>query len=129
MGIHMQIIRNSLVAFFPQLRGDRRLRWSGWGAFVLLFSCFIIGCGRDKEEIVQAKVAERVTAFRLKQLADCRAALRRDAEHRVDSLLLAEAKGSLEDSLARLRPFKPAQPPAVLPIDSLSVKPIFDRER
>ena len=95
----------------------------------MLPAFFSIHCGRDKEEIVQAKVAERVEAFRGKQVAECHAALRRDAEHRVDSLLLAEARGSLEDSLARLRPFKPSPPPAVLPIDSLSVKPIFDPKR
>ncbi|MEO6040121.1 MAG: hypothetical protein ABIQ93_17035 [Saprospiraceae bacterium] len=89
----------------------------------------LAGCSRDKEAIVQAKVAERVRIFREKHLADCQTALRRDAEHRVDSMLLAEAKGSLEDSLARLRPFKPLLPPPVLPIDSLSVRPIFDPSR
>ncbi len=92
-----------------------------------VFCCVLLTtCGRDKETIVQAKVAERVQVFRLKQLSDCRATLLRDAEKRVDSLLLAEAKGTLADSLARLKPFKPSQPPPLVPIDSLSVRPIFE---
>lgn len=92
-----------------------------------LLSCLLlIACGRDKEAVVQAKVAERVQAFRVKQLNECRAALFSDAEKRVDSLLLAEAKGLLTDSLTRLKPSKPAPPPLVAPIDSLSVQPIFD---
>ncbi len=105
-----------------------RHTWANPGGrqYMLLLIILLAGCSRDKEAIVQAKVQERVSAFREKQLADCYAALRRDAEHRVDSLLLAEARGALEDSLARMRPFKPVQPPPVLPIDSLSVRPIFD---
>lgn len=83
-------------------------------------------CRRDKEEIVQAKVAERVQVFRLKQISECRTNLLRDAEKRVDSLLLEEAKGTLTDSLTRLKPFKPNQPPPLMPIDSLSVRPIFE---
>ena len=86
----------------------------------------MLSCGRDKENIVQTKVAERVQVFRQKHLAECRAALRQDAEHRVDSMLLTEARSMLEDSLSRLRPFKPVQPPILSPIDSLSVRPIFD---
>lgn len=93
----------------------------------LVCCMLLVACNRDKEAIVQAKVAERVQVFRLKHLSDCRATLLRDAEKRVDSLLLAEAKGTLADSLARLKPFKPLQPPPLVPIDSLSVRPIFER--
>ena len=92
----------------------------------LLCGCLLLGCGRNKEEIVQAKVAERVLAFRLKHLTECRTALLRDAEKRVDSLLLLEATGTMSDSLTRLKPAKPSQPPALVPIDSLSVRPLFD---
>ena|GEM_PF-1509000 len=95
-------------------------------AIVLLSGTLLTGCRRDTEEIVQAKVAERVQAFRIKHLGECQTALLRDAEKRVDSMLLAEATGTLADSLARLKPFKPTQPPAVAPIDSLSVRPIFE---
>ncbi len=109
--------------FHPQ-----RARLTGGSQLIagLLCSILLVACGRDKEVVVQAKVAERVQAFRIKQWNECRAALLRDAEKRVDSLLLAEAKGLLTDSLTRLKPSKPLQPPALSPIDSLSVRPIFE---
>ena len=84
-----------------------------------------VACGPDKEQIVAAKIAERVTDFRKKESAKCRDALLRDAESIVDSLLLEEARAALGDSLAALRPFKPPKPAPVPPIDSLSVAPIF----
>ncbi len=107
---------------------QRFINYLGNGLGIALLICIILlaSCRRDTEEIVQAKVAERVQAFRVKHLAECQTALLRDAEKRVDSILLAEATGTLADSLARLKPFKPTQPPAVAPIDSLSVRPIFE---
>lgn len=94
----------------------------GFGLFCLL----ILSCNQDKEAIVQAKVAERVNAFKAKKSMECRESLFEKAEKTVDSLLLAEAQNALNDSLARMRPGRPFQPPAVLPIDSLKVSPIFD---
>lgn len=119
-------VRKYIVEYFPQNWVPVGWGKGNWMVILFLLPVLLAGCGRNKEAIVQSKVAERVQVFREKQLADCRTALRYDAEHRVDSLLLAEAKGSLEDSLARLRPFKPVLPPPVPPIDSLSVRPIFD---
>jgi hypothetical protein len=84
----------------------------------------ITGCGPDNDVIIKEKVTERVTSFREKKNAECRVALLAEAEKIVDSLLLAEAKMELGDSL--LRPSKPAQPAPVLPIDSLPVLPIFE---
>ncbi|MDO8365916.1 MAG: hypothetical protein Q7T20_03900 [Saprospiraceae bacterium] len=88
---------------------------------LLLASCF-----GDKEAIVQEKVAERVIAFKEKKSAECLEALLQTAEQTVDSLLLMEAQNSLNDSLTRLRPGRPFQPQPIQPIDSLTVKPIFD---
>ncbi len=90
--------------------------------------CFLLlaSCGDDKETIVQEKVAERVTAFKVKKSAECLESLLQTAERRVDSLLLTEAQDALNDSLARLRPWRPFQPAPIQPIDSLTVKPIFD---
>ncbi len=128
MGINQRFFQKFFLAFFSSLQrcmvfhGRRQAIISALWCIVLLASC-----GRDKEEIVQAKVAERVQAFRIKQITECRTNLLRDAEKRVDSMLLAEAKGTLADSLSRLKPFKPSQPPPVLPIDSLSVRPIFEQ--
>jgi len=83
-------------------------------------------CSSDNEAIVQEKVAERVTAFKAKKSAECLESLLETAERKVDSLLLAEAQNALNDSLSRLRPWRPFQPPPIQPIDSLTVKPIFD---
>ena len=91
---------------------------------VLLAACF-----GDTEAIVQQKVSERVTVFKAKKSIECRAALLERAERVVDSLLLTEAQNSLNDSLARRRPWRPYQPPAIPPIDSFTVKPIFDQFR
>lgn len=82
-------------------------------------------CGPDQEIAVQKKVAERVSIFRKKRIQECRATLIGQAEHIVDSLLLAEARQSLSDSLTRQRPGKPLQPLPVPAIDTLAIKPIF----
>jgi hypothetical protein len=92
----------------------------------LLAIIFCVGCGPDKEIIIQEKVTERLTAFREKKNAECRAELLVEAEQIVDSLLLAEATMELSDSLFRLRPFKPAKPAPLPPIDTLPVQPIFE---
>ena len=90
------------------------------------FFLFFSACNRDKEAIVQAKVMERVTDFKAKKRIECRESLLQLAEKTVDSLLLQEAQNALNDSLARLRRGRPFQPPKILPIDSLAVKPIFE---
>ncbi|MFN0214237.1 MAG: hypothetical protein ACKVT2_08275 [Saprospiraceae bacterium] len=96
------------------------------GALLLLV---FASCEGDKEAVIQAKVAERVEAFRAKKVAECRDALLQSAERIVDSLLLSEAQNALNDSLARLRPGRPFQPAVIPPIDSLQVKPIFNRKQ
>lgn len=83
-------------------------------------------CSRNKERIIREKVAERVSDFRKKELAKCRAVMLVDAEKMVDSLLLYEALREVNDSLRQKRPFRPLPPVAIPPIDSSAVKPIFD---
>lgn len=85
------------------------------------------GCGPGREEIVQAKVSERVNTYRIKKTAECRETLLREAGKAADSLLLAEARQELVDSLSRMKPGRPAKPIPVLPIDSLQIKPLFDQ--
>lgn len=102
-----------------------RLSFSFFTILSVLLLLSSVACGTDKEQIVAAKIAERVSDFRKKESLKCRVALLRDAESIVDSLLLEEAKAALGDSLAALRPFKPAKPALVPAIDSLSIAPIF----
>ena len=83
-------------------------------------------CEGDKERIIQQKVAENVRDFRQKKSVECRETLLRQAEEIVDSLLLHEATDAMSDSLGRLRPGRPVQPPSIPPIDSMQVRPLFD---
>lgn len=85
----------------------------------------VVSCNRDNQAVIGQKVAEKVQAFRDKKNRECRASLLAEAEQIADSLLLAEAKMQLEDSLVRFRPTRPVKPAPVPPIDSLSVQPIF----
>jgi hypothetical protein len=94
--------------------------------FPLLLPCiFIVSCKKDQENIVNAKVEEAVKKFRDKKLMECRGELLLKAEKIVDSLLLEEARASLQDSLFLKKPFKPAQPNTIPPIDSAEVAPLF----
>jgi hypothetical protein len=101
--------------------GKMNLKISVLGFFtILLFSC-----SRDKKKIIDVEVIKLVTDFRGDKINECRAALLRDAERMVDSVLLAEAKVALSDSLARNKPLKPVKPAPIAPIDSAQVKQLF----
>jgi|GEM_PF-1628889 len=86
------------------------------------------GCQEDRSAMVRQKVQERVAEFREKQRVACRMALYEKAGRMADSILIAEAKQEVQDSLGRLRPFRPSQPPDVPPVDSARVAPLFMRE-
>ncbi len=94
------------------------------GVFLLLL---IGACSKGKERIVSQTVEQRVSDFRKKEIAKCRTELLEAAEKTVDSLLLHEALHEVQDSLKRLRPFKPIAPPTIPPIDSLLIKPVFEQ--
>ncbi|MEO0007106.1 MAG: hypothetical protein RJA20_1302 [Bacteroidota bacterium] len=94
---------------------------------LLISSVVSSGCQEDRSAIVKQKVQERVAEFREKQRVICRMALYEKAGRMADSILIAEAKQEVQDSLGRLRPFRPSQPPDVLPIDSARVAPLFMR--
>ncbi|MEY3239831.1 MAG: hypothetical protein RIR11_1269 [Bacteroidota bacterium] len=93
--------------------------------FLLLFTA----CGPGEEVLIRQKVDARVAEFSKKKRQECRSSLINEASKVVDSLLLAEAQTDLRDSLNRVRPFKPVEPPPVPPIDSLEVKPIFNPKK
>jgi hypothetical protein len=85
----------------------------------------LLSCANDKRETIMQKASERTLTYRLKKTAECRNTLLREASSIVDSLLLTEARLQMNDSLARARPFKPAKPVSILPIDSQIVQPFF----
>ncbi len=88
--------------------------------------CLVLpACGGDHSQLIQQKVAEAVAKTREKKAAECRTLLLTEAEKIVDSLLYEEAKSGLTDSLKRARPFRPMKPPAIPPLDSGGVRPIF----
>ena len=105
------------------MEGRRAVKLLFFGAIVLLL---VSSCKQSKERIIREKVAERVTDFRKKETAKCRAVMLIEAEKTADSLLLYEALREVNDSLKQLRPFKPLPPAAIPPIDSAALKPIFD---
>ena len=92
----------------------------------ILLSCQ--ACGPDREQLIRSKAAERSADFRRKKIAECEEGLRLKAEKIVDSLLLHEALDAVNDSLMRLRPFRPVQPPPLAPIDSSGISPIFSKQ-
>ncbi|MEI6412037.1 MAG: hypothetical protein WCR52_21780 [Bacteroidota bacterium] len=115
------------------LKNNHEIPWKRLDWMLILWfatglgCCTLFGCHRDQEAIVRQKVAERTSIFRAKKTAECREKLFLVAEKMVDSLLLAEAQQQLRDSLSRSRPGRPLKPMSVPPIDSLTVKPLFDR--
>ncbi|TNE54391.1 MAG: hypothetical protein EP344_14225 [Bacteroidetes bacterium] len=103
---------------------DRIRKFSG-GLVALLILVFP-SCGKNRQEQVEAAVAERVAEFQQKQVQTCRVELLTEAEKIVDSLLLHEALQEVTDSLNRVRPARPLPPPAIPPIDSTGIQPIFE---
>jgi hypothetical protein len=92
---------------------------------ILLFIC-TVSCKKNQEMVINTKVEEAVKKFRDKKMTECRNDLLQNAEKIVDSLLLQEARASLQDSLLQNKPSKPAQPNSIPPIDSAVVAPLFN---
>jgi hypothetical protein len=94
----------------------------------VLFCCAIVlstGCKKDNNRTINARVEERVHAVRVKKMEECRLELFAEANKLVDSLMLAEARAGLNDSLLNRRPGKPYKPAPIAPVDSSPVGPIF----
>ncbi len=98
------------------------MRWVAW----LLVFTPLAGCEGDTSRVVEEKVREQVGDFRRREEEKCRKALLEEAERIVDSVLLMEAMAEVADSLRNLQPARPVKPPALVPLDSAEVKPIFD---
>lgn len=97
-------------------------------AVLLTIPLLFCYCGTKQDTRIRQMADERVQAFLSTELAACRARQMEDAERMVDSLLLAEAKAEILDSLNRARPLRPAPPVPLEPIDSAKVRPIFEKE-
>jgi hypothetical protein len=125
---HFSVLQNFFLKMVKTpLKRWVSLKWVSKCSIALLWVLITgapIGCGTDKETIIQKKVAERVAEFRTKKRQECTTALLADAEKIVDSLLLDEAKQQLNDSLMRTRPSRPVQPADIPAIDSSAVAPI-----
>lgn len=91
---------------------------------LMAFIC-LCACGPDRQSVIAEHVAKRIAEFKEKQQAKCRADLLETAGKAADSILLEAAKTALLDSLLRARPNRPLKPPAIPPIDTAKVKPIF----
>lgn len=84
------------------------------------------GCGPDRDALIMAYVSERVTDFARKEQKKCRDGLLERASGIVDSILLAEVTAVAQDSLRSRKPWRPVVPPPIEPLDSGSIRPIFD---
>lgn len=119
-----------MEAYFRQQTKLSRLgRYGHFIALWVMVGATVAGCGSDKERIVAEKVAERVAEFRKRETEKCHQTLLAEAEHLVDSLLLAEAISEVSDSLRNRTPPRPVKPPVLPPWDSSPVRPIFDTTR
>lgn len=125
------MLNTNFIAGMLNMQGKKPVKRLYWFLIVWMATGFgswaLSGCAPDQEAIVRQKVEERTRIFRAKKTAECREKLFMAAEKMVDSLLLSEAQQELQDSLSRSRPGRPLKPVPVPPIDSLTVKPLFDR--
>ncbi len=92
---------------------------------IFLFFSLLCACNNRRDLIIQQQVQQNIQEYRKKYRAESEAKFLLEAGHLADSILLAEARTALADSLARHKPVKPVQPPPIPPIDSAGVKPIF----
>ncbi|MFN4081983.1 MAG: hypothetical protein ACK4NS_13875, partial [Saprospiraceae bacterium] len=83
-------------------------------------------CRPDVERIVRARVDEQVLVARKKAQERCNEDLYAEAERIADSILLYGSRPSWADSLDLGRPARPIAPPRMAPIDSATVRPIFE---
>lgn len=117
-----------LTGHYPDKPARQKVRLlpkaSGWALFFAVGIC-AGACGPDKATRIDQEVAQRLDVFKKRKTTECRQAMLDEAERAVDSLLLAEAKAALADSLLRAKPVKPLKPAPIPPVDSATVKPIF----
>lgn len=96
-------------------------------AFPTALLLLVWSCKKNNEELIVQKVSEAVAAAKSKKAVECRENVLAEAEKIVDSLLLLEAKSSLGDSLANLKPSKPPKPVPIPPVDTAEVRQIFEK--
>jgi hypothetical protein len=95
-------------------------------SFMIALAC-IAACQNDRSAEINAEILRRVQRSEKQYRLDCTQRMFQEAEQIADSLLLAEAKLSLNDSMRNRAPYKPLPPAVLSPIDSLEVKPLFNR--
>jgi hypothetical protein len=101
---------------------------------LLLIGCIaVLGCSdnKNKADVVAAAVAENVKSFKQEQYTECRSRIFDDASRIVDSILLEEARQRImtrTDITVPARPDKPDKPEVRSPLDTVAVKPFFEKE-
>jgi hypothetical protein len=93
--------------------------------FCLLAAVLCHACEVDRSAELQVEINKRVDRARKQYQESCMTKTLQNAEKLADSLLISEAKLTVNDSLRNRMPYKPLQPAAVAPIDSLKVAPLF----
>ena len=97
--------------------------------FLILNSCdkTPIESPEDRKERILAAVELRLEDRRKKKMGDCRKDALVISEKKVDSILMADAKLNIIDTIKPGIPTKPETPEILLPKDSTPVKPLFDK--
>lgn len=90
------------------------------------------GCSgtENKTDIVAAAVAENIKSFKQERYAECRGRVFDEASRIVDSILLEEARQRImtrTDITVPARPDKPDKPEVRSPLDTVAVKPFFEK--
>ncbi len=108
---------------------ERKKKKYGWilSAMVLLI---LAGCQEevivDRQKIMDDYIQKKLDDFESLRNTSCVKEAYRIATKEVDSLLIARAKMNRNQKEKPIIPPKPAKPTILRPLDSASVKPIFE---
>lgn len=105
-------------------------KFSRWLALValpplLLCACYKAPKGKTREEVIQEKIAERLTQWEIAWRRSCYEKALEKAAAIVDSTILAQARASRDTTLRSLIPPRPGKPEVEMPFDTTPLRPIL----